>query len=98
MMEMDCGSPKRAVPRVTISDVNTRSSTGTRIGDGVGGAVRAAASDGDMILEAAIHPMAADRTISPRTRKSVKIRFLFIPAWFSVARTFLGGHPPRRLF
>ena len=41
-IEMDWGKPKRAVPRVTMSEVRTRSSTGTRIGDACGGAVRAA--------------------------------------------------------
>ena len=46
-IEIDWGKPKRAVPRVTMSDVSKRSSTGTRIGDGAGGAVRAAASAGD---------------------------------------------------
>jgi hypothetical protein len=74
--ETDCGNPYRAVPRVTMSEVSTRSSTGTRIGEGVGGAVRAAASAGDMILEAATQPMPADSTISPRTTKSIKIRLL----------------------
>jgi hypothetical protein len=46
-IEIDWGKLKRAVPRVTMSDVSVRSSTGTRIGDGSGGAVRAAASAGD---------------------------------------------------
>jgi hypothetical protein len=41
------GKPNRAVPRVTMSDDRTRFSTGTRIGDGCGGAVRAATSAGD---------------------------------------------------
>jgi hypothetical protein len=44
---IDRGNPNRAVPRVTMAELNTRFSTGTRIGDGVGGAVRAAISAGD---------------------------------------------------
>jgi hypothetical protein len=46
-IEIDCGNPNRAVPRVTTAERSTRFSTGTRIGDGVGGAVRAAISAGD---------------------------------------------------
>src|SRR5258706_16374428 len=52
-IEIGCGNPKRAVPRVTTSELNTRDSTGTRIGDGSCGAVRAATSAGDCILEPA---------------------------------------------
>ena len=36
-IEIGCGSPKRTVPRVTTSELSTRDSTGTRIGDGSGG-------------------------------------------------------------
>src|SRR6266436_5224911 len=50
-IEIGCGSPKRTVPRVTTSELNTRDSTGTRIADGSGAAVRAATSAGDWILE-----------------------------------------------
>src|SRR5882672_2429001 len=50
-IEIGCGSPKRTVPRVTTSELNTRDSTGTRIADASGAAVRAAISAGDWILE-----------------------------------------------
>ena len=33
-IEIGCGNPNRAVPRVTRTERSTRSSTGTRIGDG----------------------------------------------------------------
>ena len=45
--EICCGEPKRAVPRVTMSVDSTRSSAGTRIGEAIGAAVRAAISPGE---------------------------------------------------
>src|ERR1044071_662365 len=72
--EMDCGNPKRAVPRVMISEVRTRSSTGTRMGEGVGGAVRAAASAGDWILLPTTQLPTASRTTA--TRESASLYFL----------------------
>src|SRR5262245_34529231 len=62
-----CGSPKRTVPRVTTSRLSTRDSTGTRIGDGSGGAVRAAISAGDWILEPAYQAPSAMPPTKPRT-------------------------------
>src|SRR5690349_7394711 len=72
--EMDCGIPKRAVPRVMISELRTRSSTGTRMGEGAGGAVRAAASAGDWILLPAIQLTTANRTT--KNRESASLYFL----------------------
>lgn len=74
--EIGWGDPNRAVPLVTISAVNTRSSTGTKIGEGVGGAVRAAASAGDWMVDPAIQLTAATSTTTARTEKSNKVRFL----------------------
>jgi hypothetical protein len=48
------------------------------MGDGCGGAVRAAASAGDLMLDPAIQLAPAVRTISARTRKMVEMRFLFM--------------------
>jgi hypothetical protein len=76
--EMDCGNPKRAVPRVMTSEVSTRSSTGTRIGEGEGGAVRAAASAGDWILLPAIQLTTASSTT--RMRESASLYFLSSPS------------------
>src|SRR5262247_499632 len=66
-IEIGCGNPKRAVPRVTTSELSTRDSTGTRIGDGSGGAVRAAISAGDWILEPAYQAPSAKPQARPRT-------------------------------
>jgi hypothetical protein len=63
-----------------MSDVSTRSSIGTRIGDAVGGAVRAATSAGDLMLEPAIQLTTAESTTSARTKEMVWIRFLLIIA------------------
>ena len=76
------GKPNRAVPRVTISDVSTRSSTGTRIGDGEGGAVRAATSAGDLIVNPATQLPAAVTATTTRTRAIVEMRFLLIAVDF----------------
>jgi hypothetical protein len=61
-----------------MSDVRTRSSTGTSIGEAFGGAVRAATSAGDFILEPATQLAPAVRTTSARTRKIVVNRFLLM--------------------
>src|SRR5215510_1447613 len=66
-MEIGCGRPKRTVPRVTTSELSTRDSTGTRIGDGSGGAVRAAISAGDWILEPVYQAPSAMPPTKPRT-------------------------------
>jgi hypothetical protein len=51
-----------------ISDLKIRFSTGTRIGDGVGGAVRKATSAGDSIREARNHaPDAVAATVAKTT-------------------------------
>jgi hypothetical protein len=66
-IETGWGSPNRTVPRVMTSELRTRSSTGTRMGDGVGGAVRAAISAGDSIREPANQaPAAAAATTARR--------------------------------
>src|SRR5215813_14449987 len=79
-IEIGCGNPKRAVPRVTTSELSTRDSTGTRIGDGSGGAVRAAISAGDCILEPANQaPIAVPQT-TLRTAHKTFTRFVAIRA------------------
>src|SRR4051794_8747775 len=65
-IEIGCGRPKRTVPRVTTSELSTRDSTGTRIGDGSGGAVRAAISAGDWILEPMYQAPSAMPPTTPR--------------------------------
>src|SRR5215216_7020521 len=55
-------------------DVRTRCSTGTRMGDGVGGAVRAAASAGDWILLPAVQLAAA----SSITKTNANASFCFL--------------------
>src|SRR5215475_12668522 len=66
-MDTGCGRPKRTVPRVTTSELSTRDSTGTRIGDGSGGAVRAAISAGDWILEPTYQAPIAMPPTRPKT-------------------------------
>ena len=61
-----CGRPNRAVPRVTMLAPSTRFSTGTRMADGTGGAVRAAASAGDSMRE----PISPARAAAPATPAS----------------------------
>ena len=74
-MEIGCGKPKRALPRVTMLDPNTRFSTGTRIGDGAGGAVRAAASAGDSMREPATQATIAATPMAASTDERTVIRF-----------------------
>src|SRR5262245_9144482 len=74
--EIGCGSPKRTVPRVTTSELNTRDSTGTRIGDGLGGAVRAATSAGDWILAPAYQAPNAMPPTKPRVVQRTLTRFM----------------------
>ena len=64
------GAPKRTVPRTTTSDDKTRSSTGTAINDGSGGAVRDAISAGERICLPANQPTpeATTTTASPIPR------------------------------
>jgi hypothetical protein len=76
-IEIRCGNPNRAVPRVTMLELSTRSSTGTRIGDGVGGAVRAATSAGDWINLAARKPPATAAATSARTQTKTIFLCLF---------------------
>jgi hypothetical protein len=61
-----------------MSDVRTRSSTGTRIGEATGGAVRAATSAGDLIVDPATQLAPAVTTTRTRTKKIVDRRFLLI--------------------
>ena len=75
-IEIGCGSPKRTVPRVTTSELSTRDSTGTRIGDGFGDALRNAISAGDWILEPAYQAPTAMPPTSPRTAHRTFTRFI----------------------
>src|SRR5215510_2396658 len=75
-IETGCGRPKRTVPRVTTSELNTRDSTGTRIGDGSGGAVRAAISAGDWIREPAYQAPSAVPPTTPNTVQRMVARFV----------------------
>ena len=68
------GRPKRPVPRVTTLEPSTRFSTGTRIGDGAGGAVRAAASAGDSMRDPAAQASAAAAATAARTPASILTR------------------------
>jgi len=77
-IEIGWGNPNRAVPRVTMLELSTRSSTGTRIGDGVGGAARAATSAGDSIRKLATQPPTARRAANPRTPKRTRVRCISI--------------------
>ena len=72
--EIFCGRPKRPVPRVTTVELSTRASTGTRIGDGAGGAVRAAASAGDSMREPSHHAPSAISAATPTTDTSATVR------------------------
>src|ERR1700716_2611957 len=75
-IEIGCGRPKRTVPRVTTSALSTRCSTGTRMGDGDGAAVRAAASAGASIRDPATHaPIAAPAAVA-RTKYRTPIGFM----------------------
>jgi hypothetical protein len=74
-IEIGCGSPKRTVPRVTTSELNTRDSTGTRIGDASGAAVRAAISAGDWILEPMYQAPSAMPPTTPRIAQRTFMRF-----------------------
>src|SRR5262245_4451336 len=85
-IEIGCGSPKRTVPRVTTSELSTRDSTGTRIGDGSGGAVRAAISAGDWILEPAYQAPSAKPQARPRTVQRMLTRFAIIMRLFRPIR------------
>ena len=85
-IESGWGSPKRAVPRVTMLELSTRSSTGTRIGEGVGGAVRAATSAGDSIREPASQPPTAAIVANAKIEIRAVIRCLLI------IRTYAAGH------
>ena len=73
-MEMGCGKPNRAVPRVTTLEPSTRFSTGTKMGEGTGGAVRAAASAGDSMREPATDATIAATPMVARTDESTAIR------------------------
>jgi hypothetical protein len=70
------GRPKRAVPRVTMVELSTRSSTGTRIAEGVGAAVRAATSAGDWTNDAARNPDITATATSATTPNRTMLRFL----------------------
>ncbi|ESQ14495.1 MAG: hypothetical protein N838_11385 [Thiohalocapsa sp. PB-PSB1] len=111
-METGWGKPKRAVPRVMISVLSTRSSIGTKIGDGSGGAVRAAASAGDSIRLPANQPRTAMHTTTAKAPTNTAIRLpailesapgrcvmraLDVPALFQVATRPDLRHPPIRL-
>jgi hypothetical protein len=73
-IDTGCGKPKRAVPRVTMLDPSTRFSTGTRIGDGTGGAVRAAASAGDSMRDPATNARAAAAATASNTADNIWMR------------------------
>ena len=73
-MDTGCGKPKRAVPRVTTLEPSTRFSTGTRIGDGTGGAVRAAASAGDSMRDPATKARAAAAATARSTADNILMR------------------------
>src|SRR6266536_810066 len=78
-IEIGCGSPKRTVPRVTTSELSRRDSTGTRIADGSGAAVRAAISAGDWILEPMYQAPSAMPPTTPKIAQRIFTRFLNIP-------------------
>src|SRR3981081_4833206 len=78
-IEIGCGNPNRTVPRVTTSELNTRDSTGTRIGDGSGAAVRAAISAGDWILEPMYQAPSAMPPTTPRIAQRTFTRFVTMP-------------------
>ena len=73
-IDTGCGSPNRAVPRVTTLAPSTRRSTGTNIGEGAGGAVRAAASAGDSMREPAAQAINAATEMVARTEVRTTIR------------------------
>jgi hypothetical protein len=64
---------------VTTSAEIVRDSAGTRIGDGVGGADRAAISAGDRIREAAAHPPTDERTTATITITATLRRLIATP-------------------
>jgi len=66
------------VPRVTMLELSTRSSMGTRIGDGDGGAARAAKSAGDSMRELATQPPAATAPATVKTLNRTTILFAAI--------------------
>src|SRR3954453_896436 len=74
-----------------ISLLRTRFSTGTRIGDGVGGAVRAAASAGDSIRSPATQAPAATAAMSSKRPQSATIRFVVIDVSSYDAACILAG-------
>ena len=78
-IEIGCGSPKRTVPRVTTSELSTRDSTGTRIADASGAAVRAAISAGDWILEPMYQAPSAMPPTTPRMAQRTFTRFATMP-------------------
>ena len=79
------GEPKCAVPRVTTLVDSTRSTTGTRIGEAAGGAVRAATSAGEWIWTAAAQ-VASEETATALTMSTTRFRRRIALATFPAGR------------
>ena len=83
------GDPKCAVPLVTTRVDSTLLTTGTRISDGAGGAVRAATSAGDLICAAATQVASDDTRTAPAMKRTRCLLRMFLATLLPVAVAIL---------